>query len=76
MADKSSKTEGNVKGPFYVDSECIACGVCASEAPGNFKMDEGETYAFVYKQPENEDEKSACASAAESCPVDAIGDDG
>ena len=45
-------------------------------APENFKMSEDGSNAFVYKQPENDEEKAACQEASENCPVDAIGNDG
>jgi len=45
-------------------------------APENFKMNDDDSNAFVYKQPENDKEREACEEALESCPVDAIGNDG
>lgn len=76
MANPENKFPENVPGPFYVDDSCIACGVCEAEAPENFKLNDDGDHAFVYKQPENDDERDACVAALESCPVDAIGDDG
>jgi ferredoxin len=76
MADKSNKTNGNAQGKYYVDANCIACGVCADEAPDNFTMDDSNSYAFVKKQPENESEKISCEGAVNACPVNAIGNDG
>ena len=64
MADKNEKNEFNVAGKFYVDSQCIGCALCASGC------------AFVAKQPSNADETALCTEAMESCPVQAIGDDG
>jgi len=74
MANVKDKVAQNVDGPYYVDVTCIACGVCVGEAPENFEM--GDEYAYVYKQPENDEEKEACENALEACPVDAIGNDG
>lgn len=76
MADKNAKVEENVSGKFYVDLECIGCGVCSSEAPNNFKLKDDSSHAFVFMQPKNEAEVKICLEAMESCPVDAIGDDG
>ena len=45
-------------------------------APENFKMNSDDSYAFVYKQPENDEEKAVCEEALENCPVEAIGNDG
>jgi ferredoxin len=74
MANANDRVAENVEGQFYVDEQCIACGLCVGEAPENFDM--GDGYAYVYKQPENDEEKEACESALELCPVDAIGNDG
>jgi ferredoxin len=76
MADKTDKIAENVPGKYYVDSSCSACQVCISSAPENFKMDDDEEYAYVYKQPADEDEEEACRESLEGCPEEAIGDDG
>ena len=76
IADKSDIVVENVEGPYYVDSNCIACQTCVDTAPENFKMSDDGSNAFVYKQPENDEEKAACQEASENCPVDAIGNDG
>jgi ferredoxin len=76
MADASDKVAENVAGKYYVDSTCSACMVCCDSAPENFKMTDDEDHAFVCKQPENDDEAAACEEAMESCPEEAIGDDG
>lgn len=76
MASPEDKYEENVDGPFYVDDNCISCGVCVAEAPDHFKFTDDEDHAYVYKQPENEEEEDACLDTIESCPTDAIGDDG
>ena len=85
MADKLDKWEDNVNGfsiikgkkvSFFVDRECIFCNVCEEVAPEHFKQSDDESHDIVYKQPETEDELSICYEALDSCPVDAIGDDG
>ncbi|MGB3908416.1 MAG: ferredoxin [Methanomethylovorans sp.] len=77
MADKTIKVPENVPGPYYVDNECIACELCVDTAPAHFKMiNDGQPHAYVFKQPENDQEKDACDDAMGACPVDAIGDDG
>ena len=55
MANKEDKYEDNVKGKFYVDTECIDCNLCRETAPDNF-ADHEDGYSYVYKQPENEEE--------------------
>ena len=85
MADPNDKWEDNIDGfgiiagkkvSFYVDKECIICSVCSDCAPANFRMSDDEDHDIVYKQPENEEELDQCYEAMESCPVEAIGDDG
>ncbi len=76
MADPTDKVEGSVSGKFYVDSSCIDCDVCRTTAPENFEANEDEGFSFVCKQPENDDELAQVEEAMESCPVEAIGDDG
>jgi len=76
LANIENKYPENVNGSYYVDDQCIACEVCPDEAEDNFKMNDDNSHAFVYKQPEDNAEEEECASALAACPVDAIGDDG
>ena len=76
MADKNNKVTKNVPGQYYVDAECIGCQMCIGIAGENFKIDGEEGTAYVAKQPANDEEKTACEEAKNSCPVEAIGDDG
>ena len=75
MADKNNKHPENVPGPYYVDTECINCDACVLAAENHFKLlDDG--HAYVFRQPATDEEKEACEEALESCPVEAIGNDG
>jgi ferredoxin len=76
MADKKSKWPSNVPGKFYVDAQCIACDACVVEAPHFFSMNKNEGHAFVMKQPKTPHEIGLCVEALNSCPVEAIGNDG
>lgn len=76
MAEKNNKVSGNTEGKVYVDQNCIGCEVCVSDAPECFMMTDDGDFAYVYKQPENDDELTKCRDAIENCPADAIGDDG
>ncbi len=76
MASKEDKYPDNVKGKFYVDTECIFCDVCVYAAPNNFAANDDGGYDYVFKQPENDQELAECYDAMEQCPVEAIGDDG
>jgi ferredoxin len=76
MADKGNKVAGSVPGKYYVDTQCIDCNLCVDTAPENFVKDESAGYSFLFKQPENVEEEAQCKESMESCPVEAIGDDG
>jgi ferredoxin len=66
----------NVPGRYYVDEQCIGCGICSEIAPQNFKSNHRDGYDYVYKQPCSREERRMCAEAVNVCPVNAIGDDG
>jgi len=76
MANKTDKLANQPEGQFYVDSQCIDCNLCRETAPDNFKRNDDGGYSYVYKQPTTDDEKKLCQEALESCPVEAIGNDG
>lgn len=76
MADIENKVEQNVDGTFYVDEQCIDCDLCREVAPNNFKRYDEGGHSYVYKQPDNELESKECSDAMESCPVEAIGNNG
>ncbi len=73
MADKNNKVAENVPGRYYVDQQCIHCGICVDTAPENFKFNDEDVYAYVYKQPIDDNENVNCRNALEACPVNAIG---
>jgi ferredoxin len=76
MSDRNDKVKENVAGAYYVDSSCIDCDVCRDTAPENFIRSDQNSYSFVYKQPETDEERAACEEALSCCPVEAIGNDG
>ena len=76
MADKENRYALNIAGAFYVDDQCIDCDLCRETAPANFKRDDDGGHSYVYKQPENDDERKLCEEALAGCPVEAIGSDG
>jgi len=73
MAERENQVPENVPGIFFVDNQCIHCGICVDTAPQNFKFDDEDTHAFVYKQPVDDNEYKNCMAALEACPVNAIG---
>lgn len=76
MADPRDRIAESVPGKYYVDTQCIDCDVCRVTAPGNFQREEDRGYSYVFRQPETADEEAQCQEAMDSCPVEAIGDNG
>ena len=76
MSEQFNKHPLNVPGKYYVDCDtCLDHECCIEAAPNNFMQDE-EHSAYVFKQPENQEEEAQCRQAVEECPVAAIRDDG
>lgn len=76
MADPKDRYAENGAGKWYVDSQCIDCDVCRVTAPANFRREEDKGFSFVFSQPASPEEEAQCQEAKDSCPVEAIGDDG
>ncbi|HTD52392.1 MAG TPA: ferredoxin [Thermoanaerobaculia bacterium] len=76
MADPKDKIAENVPGKYYVDTQCIDCDVCRVTAPENFQRNEDKGYSYVFRQAETAEEDARCQEAMDSCPVEAIGNDG
>ena len=76
MANRDDKVPESIEGKYYVDSQCIDCNLCREIAPNNFAHQDEAGYVFISKQPAGDEEESQCAEAKDSCPVEAIGDDG
>ena len=70
------KRHDNVAGKYFIDDNvCIAHMCCVEIAPQNIKEDTNGN-AYVFKQPETAEEERQCREAVESCPVEAVRDDG
>ena len=59
---------------YHIEKNCISCGMCVDIAPECIKMDSAE--AYFCKEPSTDDEVAKCEEAKQSCPVDAIKNDG
>jgi ferredoxin len=76
MAAVANKYLENVLGRYYVDDQCIDCDQCRETAPTCFARDDVTGHSYVFNQPETPEEEALCQEAMQSCPVEAIGDDG
>lgn len=75
--DLTNRHRLSAKGKRYVDIlACLDHECCVEIAPDLFKMDNEEWGAYVIRQPETEEEKSRFKEAMDTCPVEAIRDDG
>ena len=73
MADPEKRHPQNAAGPWFVDTACISCDTCTDISPEIFWRDEARK-AYVHAVvPEMADMFRA---ALESCPVEAVGDEG
>jgi ferredoxin len=66
----------NAPGKYYIINKCIGCSLCYELSPRNFSMNLDEGYNFILKQPETQEDEAQCMKAMQSCPADAIRDDG
>jgi ferredoxin len=73
MPDPSRKNPKNAPGPWYVDLSCVACDTCTDISPEIFGRGEDRA-AFVREH--RPAEADLFRFALESCPTEAIGDDG
>ena len=82
MANPKIKNNENTEGAWYCTSPdddngegCIACNACFGRAPQFFAEDD-DGNAYVWRQPETEEDAEICQEQLDNCPVNAIGSDG
>ena len=75
MATLTERLPQNVPGRFYVDSSCIDCDQCRSNAPEIFRRDADIGMSVVFRQPQTTEEVRQAQEALEGCPTESIGCD-
>ena len=65
----------NSPGAWYVDDNCIACGLCENYVPDVFGMSPDAGNFLVHRQPSTPQELADAENARERCPTEAIGND-
>lgn len=75
MACLSDRLPLNVAGRFFVDSSCIDCDQCRTEAPDFFSRDAENGTSYVSRQPVTDEEIALVQQAATNCATGSIGDE-
>ncbi|MFZ5479983.1 MAG: ferredoxin [Myxococcota bacterium] len=73
MADPTRRHPDNVPGPWFVDVRCISCDTCTDVSPEIFGRDAARK---AYVREHRPGEADLFRAALESCPVEAVGDEG
>lgn len=73
MADPARRHPLNSPGPWFVDTRCISCDTCTDISPEIFGRDPGRK---AYVREVRPQESDLFRAALESCPVEAVGDEG
>lgn len=75
MATLADRLSLNVAGRFYVDSSCIDCDQCRTEAPDFFARDADTGSSYVQRQPVTSEEIELVQQVANNCATNSIGDE-
>jgi ferredoxin len=75
MASLADRLALNVAGRFFVDSSCIDCDQCRTEAPEFFGRDAENGTSYVLRQPVTPEEIGQVQQAANNCATNSIGDE-
>jgi ferredoxin len=75
MANSKDSYPDNTPGPWYVDEQCICCGLCEDVAPDVFRISADGSHNLVHHQPTTPEELADAENARDRCPVEAIGKD-
>lgn len=75
MANPAQRFDDNTPGFWYVDDQCIACGLCGNDAPAFFSPSADYGHYRVHRQPVSAEELREAVDALERCPAEAIGND-
>jgi ferredoxin len=76
MANLTDRLPKNVPGRYYVDSSCIDCDQCRTEAPEFFVRDEETGTSILCRQPVTPEEIELVEQIATDCATCSIGNDG
>ena len=75
MANLSDRLPNNATGRYYVDSSCIACDQCRTEAPEFFAQHQESGLSVVHRQPVTPEEIARAEEILSGCATGSIGND-
>lgn len=76
MANLTDRVPDNVPGKYYVDSSCIDCDQCRTEAPEFFARNDDTGFSYVKRQPATPEEVAKMDGVKDGCATESIGSDG
>ena len=76
MPTLTDRLPENVAGRFYVDSSCIDCDQCRTQAPELFARNADNGTSMVIRQPVPPEEIAQMEQIANDCATGSIGSDG
>ena len=76
MATLTDRLPENITGRFYVDSSCIDCDQCRTQAPEFFARNADSGFSMVIRQPVTPEEIALLEQVANDCATCSIGSDG
>ena len=72
MMNTTDRYPDNTAGNWFVNEQCICCGLCEELAPDSFRESDDGDHHIVYQQPEGVEQLAQAEEAREQCPVEAI----
>ena len=76
MPNLADRLPENAAGAFYVDSSCIDCDQCRTEAPEFFQRNADTGFSMVIRQPVTEEGIARVQEVVNNCATGSIGTDG
>jgi ferredoxin len=76
MAQFHDRYPLNISGKYYIDGRCTDCDLCREIAPQNIKRDDRTGISYIFKQPDNNEERKLLEECVEGCPTEGVGNDG
>ena len=76
MPTLTDRLPENAAGRFYVDSSCIDCDQCRTQAPDFFARNADTGFSMVIKQPVTAEEIALVEQVTNDCATCSIGSDG